>query len=312
MFERFTDRARRVVVLAQEEARRLSHDSIGTEHLLLGLVVEGDGVAAKALQQLGFDLDVLRAAVEAATPTGSAAPRNHIPFTARAKRVLEESLREALTLGHNYIGTEHILLGIVREGSGAASQILARQGASPDVVRQAVVGLLSGYQGGLRTASQGVQRSRRQVALGGDVVGDAAHRSTEGVRLVLALARALSGTEPMGTPHLLMALVSLPGVTAAKAALEQMGLDVDTLGAIEWEIEGTLDEDPADRAVRQVEVTTKGAEIEVRIADDELRARLLDALREGRISATDLAKRFGQAALDASEDAASPAPPPDD
>ena len=147
MFERFTDRARRVVVLAQEEARMLNHNYIGTEHILLGLIHEGEGVAAKALESLGISLDAVRQQVEEIIGQGQQAPSGHIPFTPRAKKVLELSLREALQLGHNYIGTEHILLGLIREGEGVAAQVLVKLGADLNKVRQQVIQLLSGYQG---------------------------------------------------------------------------------------------------------------------------------------------------------------------
>jgi ATP-dependent Clp protease ATP-binding subunit ClpC len=147
MFERFTDRARRVVVLAQEEARMLNHNYIGTEHILLGLIHEGEGVAAKALESLGIALEGVRQQVEEIIGQGQQAPSGHIPFTPRAKKVLELSLREALQLGHNYIGTEHILLGLIREGEGVAAQVLVKLGADLNRVRQQVLQLLSGYQG---------------------------------------------------------------------------------------------------------------------------------------------------------------------
>ena len=147
MFERFTDRARRVVVLAQEEARMLNHNYIGTEHILLGLIHEGEGVAAKALESLGISLEAVREQVEEIIGQGQQAPSGHIPFTPRAKKVLELSLREALQLGHNYIGTEHILLGLIREGEGVAAQVLVKLGADLNRVRQQVIQLLSGYQG---------------------------------------------------------------------------------------------------------------------------------------------------------------------
>ncbi len=147
MFERFTDRARRVVVLAQEEARMLNHNYIGTEHILLGLIHEGEGVAAKALESLGISLDAVREQVQEIIGQGQQAPSGHIPFTPRAKKVLELSLREALQLGHNYIGTEHILLGLIREGEGVAAQVLVKLGADLNRVRQQVIQLLSGYQG---------------------------------------------------------------------------------------------------------------------------------------------------------------------
>src|SRR5437667_63189 len=147
MFERFTDRARRVVVLAQEEARMLNHNYIGTEHLLLGLIHEGEGVAAKALESMGISLEAVRQQVEEIIGQGQAAPTGHIPFTPRAKKVLELASREALQLGHNYIGTEHILLGLVREGGGVAAQVLVKLGADLNRVRQQVVQLLHGYPG---------------------------------------------------------------------------------------------------------------------------------------------------------------------
>ena len=147
MFERFTDRARRVVVLAQEEAKQLNHNYIGTEHILLGLIREGDGIAAKALAELSISIDNVREQVQEIIGQGQTAPTGHIPFTPRAKKVLELSLREALQLGHNYIGTEHILLGLIREGEGVAAQVLVKLGADLTRVRQTVIQLLSGYQG---------------------------------------------------------------------------------------------------------------------------------------------------------------------
>ena len=147
VFDRFTDRARRVVVLAQEEARLLNHTYIGTEHILLGLIHEGEGVAAKALESLGISLEAVRSQVEEIIGQGGSSPSGHIPFTPRAKKVLELSLREALQLGHNYIGTEHILLGLIREGEGVAAQVLVKLGADLSRVRQQVIQLLSGYSG---------------------------------------------------------------------------------------------------------------------------------------------------------------------
>ncbi|PMC74616.1 ATP-dependent Clp protease ATP-binding subunit [Brachybacterium sp. UMB0905] len=147
MFERFTDRARRVVVLAQDEARLLNHNYIGTEHILLGLIHENEGVGAKALEALGVSLDAVREQVRDIIGEGNQTPSGHIPFTPRAKKVLELSLREALQLGHNYIGTEHILLGLLREGEGTAVKVLSRLKAEPSAVRQEVIERLSGYQG---------------------------------------------------------------------------------------------------------------------------------------------------------------------
>src|SRR6266513_2773925 len=165
MFERFTDRARRVVVLAQEEARMLNHNYIGTEHILLGLIHEGEGVAAKALESLGISLDAVRQQVEEIIGQGQQAPSGHIPFTPRAKKVLELSLREALQLGHNYIGTEHILLGLIREGEGVAAQVLQKLGADLNRVRQQVIQLLSGYTGGKGEQVPGEQTPQGSMVL---------------------------------------------------------------------------------------------------------------------------------------------------
>src|SRR6201998_3127742 len=155
MFERFTDRARRVLVLAQEEARLLNHNFIGTEHILLGLIHEGEGVAAKALESLGVSLEAGREKVEETIGPAGSSTTGSPPFTPRAKKVLELSLREALQLGHNYSGTEPTLLGLVREGEGVAAQVLVQLGADLSRVRQQVIQLLSGYAGGKEAASAG-------------------------------------------------------------------------------------------------------------------------------------------------------------
>jgi ATP-dependent Clp protease ATP-binding subunit ClpC len=147
MFERFTDRARQVVVLAQEEARSLHHDYIGTEHLLLGLLHEGRGVAARALTGLGIDQEAVRQRVIDIVGRGNQNPSGHIPFTPRAKKVLQLALREALQFGHNYIGTEHILLGLIREGNGVAAQVLTGLGAELGRVRREVTDLLGQQPG---------------------------------------------------------------------------------------------------------------------------------------------------------------------
>jgi ATP-dependent Clp protease ATP-binding subunit ClpC len=161
MFEKFTDKARRVVVLAQEEAKLLNHNYIGTEHILLGLIHEGEGVAAKALESLGINLDSVRQQVQEIIGQGQQAPAGHIPFTPRAKKVLELSLREALQLGHSYIGTEHLLLGLIREGEGVAAQVLTKLGADTNRVRQQVIQLLSGFQG-KETVAVGGENTEKQ------------------------------------------------------------------------------------------------------------------------------------------------------
>ncbi len=183
MFERFTDRARRVVVLAQEEARLLNHNYIGTEHILLGLIHEGEGVAAKALESLGISLDAVREQVQDIIGQGQQAPSGHIPFTPRAKKVLELSLREALQLGHNYIGTEHILLGLIREGEGVAAQVLVKLGADLNKVRQQVIQLLSGYQGKEPAgASVGGQSSQEATPAGSLVLDQFGRNLTQAAR----------------------------------------------------------------------------------------------------------------------------------
>src|SRR5881409_3058538 len=179
MFERFTDRARRVVVLAQEEARMLNHNYIGTEHILLGLIHEGEGVAAKALESLGISLEGVRQQVEEIIGQGQQAPSGHIPLTPRAKKVLELSLREALQLGHNYIGTEHILLGLIREGEGVAAQVLVKLGADLNRVRQQVIQLLHGYQGKEPAASGAPSESAPSTSLVLDQFG---RNLTQGAR----------------------------------------------------------------------------------------------------------------------------------
>jgi Clp amino terminal domain, pathogenicity island component/Transposase IS66 family len=162
MFERFTDRARRVVVLAQEEARMLNHSFIGTEHILLALIHEGDGIGAKALESLGISLDAVRQQVEEIIGRGQHAPYAHIPFTPRAKKALEMSLRESLQLKHGYIGTEHILLGLIREGDGVAAQVLVKQGADLNRARQQVIQLLSSQR---ETATRASPLMRKHHAL---------------------------------------------------------------------------------------------------------------------------------------------------
>ena len=163
MLERFTGPARRVVVLAQEEARVHGHDCIGTGHILFGLIHEGEGAAARALESLGISLEVVRQQVEEIIGRGQQAPSGHIPFTPRAKKVLELSLREALQLSHNYIGTEHILLGLIREGEGVAAKVLLRLGADLNRVREQVIQLVQGYHG-QESSSAGAGPQERGLA----------------------------------------------------------------------------------------------------------------------------------------------------
>jgi hypothetical protein len=206
MFERFTDRARRVVVLAQEEARLLNHDHIGTEHILLGLIHEGEGVAYLALTELGISLDAVRAQVEAEIGQGSEAPGGHIPFTPRAKKVLELSLREALQLGHNYIGTEHILLGLIREGEGVAARALVGLGAGLDRVRQQVVQLLANA-GAAQAEQVAAGPSRiRQEAVTAMVAGGPGSYRDEPAKLVRVVPLAREVFHGLGFRMVLISL----------------------------------------------------------------------------------------------------------
>lgn len=177
MFERFTDRARRVIVLAQEEARALNHNYMGTEHILLGLIKEGEGVAAKALESMGINLEDVRREVEELIGHGTQPVTGYIPFTPRAKKVLELSLREGLQMGHKYIGTEFLLLGLIREGEGVAAQVLIKLGADLPRVRQQVIQLLSGYEGG-----EGQGEGGEQGGLAGAGSGPAAFGGGGGSR----------------------------------------------------------------------------------------------------------------------------------
>ena len=195
MYERFTDRARRAVVQAQEEARMLNHDSIGTEHILLGLIHERDGVAAQALESLGISLDVVRQQIEEIIGRGQQAPSEHIPFTPRSKKVLELSLREALQLSHDYIGTEHILLGLIREGDGVAAQVLVKLGADLNRVRQQVIQLLQGHQG--RVAMSGREQEWAGSAAGGMSLAKEVDRLNAELERLRAILRE-HGIEPGG------------------------------------------------------------------------------------------------------------------
>jgi ATP-dependent Clp protease ATP-binding subunit ClpA len=227
MFERFTDRARRVLVLAQEEARVLNHNFLGTEHILLGLLSEGEGVGAKALQSLEISLEECRRLiVDTIGPSGEVSAGAPPPFTPRAKHVLEMSLREALQMGHNYIGTEHLLLGLIREGQGVAAHVLAKMGADAARVRQKVLELLSGYP----------SPSPEKVTPAGNRTPAAAtllHRA--GVRAM---------TDAMGTHHLLLAMLDDPNSLAARV-LQSLGVTLEAA---------------ADRIVT---ITTKGTTDEV-------------------------------------------------
>ncbi len=268
MFERFTGRARHAVVLAQEEARRLHHNYIGTEHILLGLLGEPDGVGARALEGFGLSLDGARREVAAIVSPGTAAPTGHIPFTPRAKKTLELALREALQLSHNYIGTEHILLGLMREGDGVAAQIL-RQHGDLLAIRTAVLDLLaaSSYQGPRRR-----RWLRRRGAAAPSEPGAAAQQSelnaTPAADATLSEATRLAGARPVGSHHLLLAALADPD-TAAARALAALGVDLDqakeALRAVD--ITGTSDEPPEEAGRRQMVIQVTGDRLTIEAAD---------------------------------------------
>jgi ATP-dependent Clp protease ATP-binding subunit ClpA len=224
MFERFTDRARRVLVMAQEEARVLGHGFIGTEHLLLGLVAEGEGVGAKALAAVGVDLADVRARVLAVVPSGGTVD-GPAPFTPRSKKVLEMSLREALQLGHNYIGTEHLLLGLLREREGVGAQVLVGAGVRLEDVQAKVIELLSGFSRPRPRSGTG------EVTPAGSVVPER--------------AKAEAGSEPLGSHHYLLAVLGDSSSLGARL-LQSFGVTEealhDRLGSMG--VVGTSDELP--------------------------------------------------------------------
>src|SRR5499425_77047 len=241
MFERFTPRARRSVVAAQEEARTLGHNYIGTEHVLLGLLSEPEGLAARALGPFGVSLAGTREEVAAKVGTGTEPMKGHIPFTPRAKKVLELALREALQLHHNYIGTEHILLGLIREKEGAGPQILAAH-ADLLAIRAAVLDVLPAGQS---TPGRRWLRRREEGASSGEPEEELEVRTTPAAEASLDEASRLAGSRPVGSHHLLLAALADPN-TAAARALAELGVDLDqakqALRTVD--VTGTSDEQP--------------------------------------------------------------------
>ncbi len=272
MFERFTDRARRVVVLAQEEARGLKHNYIGTEHLLLGLLEPG-GIAAQALTRFGMTATGTREEVAARVGRGSEPPKGRIPFTPRAKKALELSLREALSLSHNYIGTEHILLGLIREGDGVAAQILAEH-ADGDLtaVRQAVTDLLPAAQAlhgrrWLRRRNEPLLGDEPAAPGGSGEQGESSEmRTTPAADAGLAEAARLAGGQPVGSHHLLLAALADPDSAAART-LTALGVNLDEAREAlrNADVADTSDEPPEERGRRRmaIRVTAGGLVLEV-------------------------------------------------
>ncbi len=267
MFERFTDEARHVVVLAQDEARRLQHNYIGTEHLLLGLLGEPDSTAGRVLQQFGMSLDQAREEVLGKVGRGKRQLNGHIPFTPRSKKVLELALREALTLGSASIGTEHILLGVVRQAEGPATEIIAEHAGDLAKVRAAVFQAVPA-----QPAAPGPRWLRRPEpgAPAGPGPGAEIH-TTPAADASLNTAAKLAGPRPMGSHHLLLAALSDPD-SAAVRALTTLGVDLEgARNALrEVDVTGTHDEPPEEAGRRKMIIRTAPMRVTVEIADSTL------------------------------------------
>jgi ATP-dependent Clp protease ATP-binding subunit ClpC len=281
MFERFTAYARHTVVLAQEEARLLHHNYIGTEHILLGLLGEPEGVAHQVLEGFGITRDVVRQEVVDMVGRGSDQPKGHIPFTPRAKKTLELSLREALTLHHTYIGTEHILLGLIREGDGVAAQVM-RKHADLLTIRVAV---LDAVPAGAASAGGPIRRWARRLTgaeqLGGLGTGgpegpgasaeEAGLTATPAADTTLSEATRIAGSQPVGSHHLLLATLADANSAAARV-LTQLGVDIDQAkealrGA---DVAGTSDEQPEDAGRRQMVIQVSDELLTVTATDPVL------------------------------------------
>ena len=285
MFERFTNRARHVVVLAQEEARQLQHNYIGTEHILLGLLGEPEGVGARALEGFGMSLEGTREEVRAIVGTGTGkALSGHIPFTPRAKKTLEYALREALQLHHNYIGTEHILLGVIREGDGVGAQVLKQHSADLAPVRTAVLELLATVPA---EGARGRRWLRRRYAtVPGEVPepGEPELRTTPAADTSLSEAARLAGSQPVGSHHLLLAALGDPD-TAAARALVALGVDLDQAREAlrTADVTGTSDEQPEEAGRRQMLIRVTDSQLTIEATDSvilDLGRAALDALGE--------------------------------
>src|SRR5215475_12475501 len=259
MFERFTNRARHAVVLAQEEARRLHHSYIGTEHVLLGLLGEPDGLAGRALAGAGMSLEAARNEVTAIVGTGSASVSGHIPFTPRAKKVLELSLREALQLHHNYIGTEHILLGLIGEGEGVAAQVLT-QHADLTAIRAAVLDLLPAASAEAARARRWLRRPRAAAPGEASAPPETVLNTTPAADTTLSEAARLAGSRPVGSHHLLLAALADPGVDLDRAKETLRGADIT----------GTSDEPPEEAGRRQMIIQVTGERLTIEATDPVL------------------------------------------
>jgi len=266
MFERFTPRARRSVVAAQEEARGLGHNYIGTEHVLLGLLSEPEGLAARALGPFGISLATAREEVAAKVGAGTEPVKGHIPFTPRAKKTLELALREALQLNHNYIGTEHILLGLIREKEGAGPQILAAH-ADLLAIRAAVLDLVPAGQ-----ATPGRRWMRRRAGAATDEPAEELEvRTTPAAEASLDEASRLAGSRPVGSHHLLLAALA-DANTAAARALASLGVDLDRVrdALRSADVTGTSDEQPEERGRRHMLIRVSDSSLTIETTDQDI------------------------------------------
>ena len=290
MFERFTKSARHIIVLAQEESRGLRHNYIGTEHLLLGLLGEPDETAARALGRFGMSLATTRAEVTSHTGVGNTPIKGHIPFTPRAKKALELALREAQELHHGYIGTEHLLLGLVRQADGVAAQILTAHAGDLAAVRMAVLDLLPAAQ-----ATQGRRWLRRTVPFTGEPGGTGEPgepeelRTTPAADISLDEAARLAGPQPVGSHHLLLATLADPN-TAAARALAGLGVDLEQAREAlrHADVTGSSDEQPEETGRRHMRISVTEGRLTID-ATDELIVGL------GRAALEALGGKAGQA-----------------
>jgi ATP-dependent Clp protease ATP-binding subunit ClpA len=311
MFERFTNRARHVVVLAQEEARLLNHNYIGTEHILLGLLGEPESVAGTVLAGFGMTRDGVRVEVEDAVGRGKSQLSGHIPFTPRAKKTLELSLREALSIKHNYIGTEHILLGLIREGEGVAAQIL-RDHADLLEIRLAVLNAVSAVDPGepaegaeetnavLRWLRQRLSRHTTSLPFRPDVPGaESATRGTPAAEAALQQAARLAGPLPVGSHHLLLAALE-DANSAASSTLASLGVDLDELrGKLRTaKIAGTSDEQPEQAGRRQMAIQVTDEILTIVATDPVIVEAGKEALRAVKARAAAAAQSAGNASPD--------------
>src|ERR1700742_2128202 len=309
MFERFTGRARHVVVLSQEEARQLSHNYIGTEHVLLGLLGEPESIGGQVLASFGFTHDGVRDAIVAKIGRGKSEPKGHIPFTPRAKKTLELSLREALSIKHNYIGTEHILLGLIREGEGVAAQIL-RDHADLLEIRAAVLNAVSAADPGeegegseetnavLRWLRQRLHRHGASIPFRPDVPGaDQATRGTPAVEAALQQAARLAGPLPVGSHHLLLAALEDTN-SVASWALTSLGVDINELrGKLRAaKVTGTTDEQPEQTGRRHMNIEVSDEALHITLTDPLIVEAGQEALRAVNARAAAAAESAAKAA----------------